>query len=129
MYLDSSAMIAIIANENERERMLLRLAQSGSRVTSVVTMLETIMALASKTGDRENAPRQVGQFLHGAGVEIVPVDESCLAPLMEAFAKYHRGSGHAAKLNLGDCISYAVAKSQGVDLLYIGNDFSHTDLA
>jgi len=129
MYLDSSALIAILVHEGERDRMLLRISQSTRCVTSILTMFETIIALAARTGDRQNAPRQVRQLLTGLGVETVPLDERCEEPLIEAFKRYHRGSGHAAKLNLADCVSYAAAKRFGLPLLYKGNDFTHTDLA
>lgn len=44
-------------------------------------------------------------------------------------AKYGKGRGHPAQLNFGDCFSYAMAKTAGVPLLYVGDDFSRTDLA
>jgi len=46
-----------------------------------------------------------------------------------AMARYGKGRGHPAQLNFGDCFSYACAKAAGVPLLYVGDDFSKTDLA
>ena len=53
--------------------------------------------------------------------------ESDLA--LDAFARFGKGSGHPAQLNMGDCCAYGCAKANGADLLYKGNDFAHTDLA
>jgi ribonuclease VapC len=49
--------------------------------------------------------------------------------VIEAYAKYGKGTGHPARFNFGDCFSYAMAKRLGVSLLYTGNDFVRTDLA
>ena len=46
----------------------------------------------------------------------------------QASDSYGSGSGHPARLNFGDCLSYAVAKHLGARLLYKGNDFIHTDI-
>jgi len=129
MYVDASGILAVLLAEPERDAMLQRLAVSRRRVTSVATMFEAVLALARKTGDRQNAPRQVRQFLRMADVEIVPVEVASSDFLIEAFQKYHRGSGHAARLNFGDCITYAVAKALGLKILYKGDDFAHTDMA
>ena len=48
---------------------------------------------------------------------------------MDAFARYGKGRGHKAQLNLADCLSYACAKRLGAKLLYKGDDFAQTDLA
>lgn len=105
-----------------------RLAVAETRFTSVVTMFESIMALARKTGDRATAPRQVQQFLRAVQAEVLPVSEACSVHLVQAFTDYHRGRGSRAKLNFGDCVTYAVAKERGLKILYKGNDFAHTDL-
>jgi ribonuclease VapC len=46
---------------------------------------------------------------------------------VEAFRRYGKGR-HPARLNMGDCFTYAVAKAAGMQVLYVGEDFSHTDL-
>lgn len=129
MYLDSSAIVAIIASEPDRDDLLRRLARAETCTTSVVTVFETIAALARKTGDRASAPRQVRQFLRAVQAHVLPVSVSCSEFLVHAFHEYHRGSGHRAKLNFGDCITYAVAKEEGLRILYKGDDFAHTDMA
>ena len=130
MYLDSSSIVAIIAGEPERDDLLQRVAVAPRRATSVVTVFETILALARKTSDRENAPRQVRQFLRAADVDILPVDTRCMEFFLGVFQKYHRGSGRpGARLNFGDCVTYAVARAYDLKILYKGNDFAQTDMA
>ena len=67
-------------------------------------------------------------FLTAAGIEIVPVDASMIQHAVDARYFYGRGSGHKAKLNFGDCFSYALAKARNLPLLYKGDDFIHTDI-
>jgi len=88
-----------------------------------------VIALARKTDDRWGAADSVREFLTRSNVVIEDAGDSLLEELGAAYAKYGKGSGHPACLNMGDCISYAMAKQAGVSLLYKGNDFSHTDLA
>ncbi|HEX2891440.1 type II toxin-antitoxin system VapC family toxin, partial [Vineibacter terrae] len=45
-----------------------------------------------------------------------------------AHARYGKGRGHKAQLNLGDCFAYACAKHLRMPLLCVGNDFIHTDI-
>lgn len=129
VYLDTSAVLAILLSEPDADDYLERIGQAQHRVTSVATMFEMILALGSKTGDRENAPRHVRQFLRAADAEIVPLTADMHDHFVEASYAYHRGAGHRAKLNYGDCITYAAAKTLGLRLLYKGKDFAHTDLA
>lgn len=130
MYLDSSSIVAIIAGEPERDDLVQRLAVAPKRVTSVVTVFETVLALARATSDTDSAPRQVQSFLRAADVDILPVDTRCMEFFLSAFQKYYRGSGRpGAKLNFGDCVSYAMAKALNLKILYKGNDFAQTDMA
>lgn len=89
MYLDTSSMIAILVSEPEGDEMIERLGSYERRVTSVVTMFETILSLGKITGDRENAPRQVRQFIRAAGIEVVAVDATASDAFIEAYQTYH----------------------------------------
>ena len=77
----------------------------------------------------EKAKRITQDFLAEIGATLVPIGEETGNHAIDAFARYGKGKGHPAQLNLGDCFSYAVAKEQGVGLLYKGDDFLRTDLA
>jgi ribonuclease VapC len=129
MHVDASAMVAMLVGEADRLELLDRLERAANRSTSVVSVLETIMAISRETGDRAAAPARVRRFLDAAKVGIEPVAEDSIDLLAEAFVRYGKGSGHPAKLNLGDCFSYAMAKKAGMPLLYKGNDFAQTDMA
>jgi ribonuclease VapC len=129
MHVDASAMVAMLMGEADRLELLDRLERAANRSTSALSVLETIMAISRETGDRAGAPARVSRFLDAAKVEIESVGEESVGLLAEAFVRYGKGSGHPARLNLGDCVSYAMAKKAGVPLLYKGNDFAQTDMA
>lgn len=71
---------------------------------------------------------QLDELIALIGVEIVPFDIAQLAVARDAFGRYGRGSGSRAKLNFGDCCTYALSKVRGEPLLFVGDDFLHTDL-
>ena len=66
--------------------------------------------------------------LHAANVAIVPITEEVAHAAVVAFERYGKGRGRA-RLNFGDCLSYACAKAHGARLLFKGDDFVHTDIA
>ena len=68
------------------------------------------------------------ELIDRARIEIVAIDADLVEPLSSAYLLYGKGAAHPAKLNLGDCFSYALAKRLNVELLYKGDDFAHTDL-
>lgn len=70
----------------------------------------------------------VGDFLREAGVAVQPIQPETAHVALEAFARYGKGRGHPARLNLGDCFIYAQAKVSEASLLYKGDDFSKTDI-
>ena len=59
---------------------------------------------------------------------VVPFGERELEVAVDARLRFSRGSGHAAKLNFGDCFSYALARTRNLPLLFKGDDFIHTDV-
>ena len=89
-------------------------------------MLETGIVLESRQG--EAAGREFDLFLVRANVQVVPVDAEQVDLARSAWRKYGKGR-HSAGLNLGDCFSYALAKSTGEPLLAKGSDFVGTDIA
>jgi ribonuclease VapC len=72
--------------------------------------------------------RRLDAFISGSeiGIEPVTVEQAKIA--REAYRDFGRGSGHPARLNFGDCFSYALARVTGEPLLFKGDDFIHTDL-
>ena len=76
----------------------------------------------------DEAETRLVEFIQEAGGVEMPITSAIGAVAVRAMARYGRGTGHPAKLNFGDCFSYACAKSAGVPLLFKGQDFIHTDI-
>lgn len=124
MFIDTSALVAIILREPEFETLVERLDTARTRYTSPLVILEAAMVLTSYLKQDVPAVRAIVlQVLQAANIEIVPIDARMADLAIEAFDRYG-----TAKLNMGDCMSHAAAKAHGVPLLYKGDDFSKTDL-
>lgn len=129
MYVDASALTAILKNEPERAAFIAAIDEAGAPITSVVSAFEAAIAVSTLTGSCSSAASEVARFLAQSKVEVLAINGACLTELAQARDRYGKGSGHPANLNLGDCFSYAIARMQDVGLLYKGNDFARTDLA
>ncbi|GAA4127010.1 type II toxin-antitoxin system VapC family toxin [Aminobacter aganoensis] len=126
MVIDTSAVVAIARREPEALAFASMLAQTPSKLMAVPTYLECVFVLAGV------APTKGLSFLQGLVsdtlITLVPFGEQELEAAIAARVKFSRGSGHAAKLNFGDCFAYALAKTRNVPLLFKGDDFIHTDI-
>jgi ribonuclease VapC len=127
MVIDTSAVVAILRQEPGAEGLLSRLIAAGSRRISAASLLETAIVLEAKSGERGG--EQLDLFLARAQIEVAPVTLEQVRIARTAWRRYGMGSGHAARLNFGDCVSYALAHSMGEELLFKGADFTHTDVA
>ena len=126
MIADSSALVAIINDEPSSDRLLEALTNAASRRLSAATLLE-----ASIVADAHTDPMVSAAFdalIDRFRFSIVPVSLQQVMIAREAYRRYGKGSGHPARLNFGDCFAYALAKDFDEPLLYIGNDFVHTDV-
>jgi ribonuclease VapC len=126
MVIDTSALVAILTNEEGAAELEQAIDQDATRLISAASVLETAIVLESRLG--EAATRELDLIIQRLPIEIRPVDQDQLEWARFAFHTYGRGR-HAAKLNIGDCFSYALARSTGEPLLYKGADFSQTDIA
>ena len=127
MIVDSSAVIAILKREPDAPTYADALASNPAPKMSAATYVE-----ASIVADRDRHPmrcRLLDAVLLDADIEIVPFDEAQARIAREAYRDFGKGSGHKARLNLGDCFAYALAKATGEALLYKGTDFGQTDVA
>lgn len=123
--VDSSVLIAILFEEADAAALAARLAAVEEPVMSVVNLVE-----ASVVADSNRNPRKgpaLDDLIAKAGIELVAVDVPQAKEAREAYRRYGKGN-HPARLNLGDCFAYALAKSRGTPLLYKGNDFDLTDI-
>lgn len=126
MVIDTSAVVAILRHEPEAEDLLRRLTAQGLRRMSAASLLETAIVIEGKS--QESGGEQLDLFIARAKIKIVPLTEEHARIARKAWRRYGKGQGHAARLNFGDCFSYALAKSLGEELLYKGSDFAHTDV-
>lgn len=128
MFVDASALVALIMAEPEARTLALRLRAAERRLISAVSVFETVLAVARLTdGDVMAARESVERFLQRIGAELVPIGEAELARAIDAFDRFGKGR-HPARLNMGDCFAYAAAKAHGVPLLFKGDDFNQTDV-
>lgn len=125
MVIDTSALMAILADEPERETFVNALEQADVRTISAATFVEISIVLEARHG--AEGVRQLDLFLDRAGIEIVPVSEEHALEARRAFGRFGKGR-HEAGLNFGDCFSYALAIISGDALLFKGDDFSRTDV-
>ena len=125
MVLDSSAIIAIHLQEPGYEELLHRIEEAPMIVVGAPTLFETAVVLTSRLG-YDSRPLLLG-FLRRLSAEIVPFGEEHGDAATVAFLRFGRGR-HPAGLNLGDCMSYAVASVSGLPLLFTGHDFAKTDI-
>jgi ribonuclease VapC len=103
------------------------IADTDRRRMSAANYLEAAIVI---DGSRDPiASRRFDDLLREAGIAIDPVTEEQAKVAREAYRDFGRGSGHAAKLNFGDCFAYALAKTSGEPLLFKGDDFIHTGIA
>ncbi|MDP2305118.1 MAG: type II toxin-antitoxin system VapC family toxin [Pseudomonadota bacterium] len=125
MVIDTSAIVAILANEPEASRYALAIQADPVRLVSAAILLELGIVLESRFGDAGG--RELDLFLYAARVDVVDVTRDQAEIARRAWRAYGKGR-HPAGLNYGDCFSYALARAQGEPLLCKGNDFCRTDV-
>jgi ribonuclease VapC len=129
MFVDASAMVAMLAAEAGWKTLAERLNTSAARYTSSVALFETAMAMVRKRGYAvAEAEAEIADFLTEAGIVLCPLGLEEAHAALVAHEAYGKGR-HPAALNMGDCFAYACAKTLNTPLLYKGDDFSKTDLA
>ena len=126
MIVDSSAVVAILRDEPEREEFTRALDKAESCRISAVNFVEAAMVT---DGSRDPIlSRKFDELIRQAKITIEPVTALQARIAREAYRDFGKGSGHPARLNFGDCFAYALAKVAGEPLLYKGGDFGLTDL-
>lgn len=125
MVIDTSALVAMLADESDAEHLEACVTDDPVRMMSTASYLEAAIVIESRFG--ESGGRELDLWLHRASVDLVAVDADQAEAARVAYRKYGRGR-HRAGLNYGDCFSYALAKVSGQPLLFKGNDFGFTDI-
>ena len=128
MFIDASALTALLTNEDEARELLARLQQTQRRLTSPLAVWEAAMAVARVLDLAiEEAAAAVESYLVVMEIEMAAVPPETAKIAIAAFARYGKGR-HAARLNFGDCFAYACAKHFGEPLMFKGADFPQTDI-
>jgi ribonuclease VapC len=129
IFVDASALIAIIAGEDGADSLADALDADEARLCSALSVWETMAGLRrSHAFSVANARAQVRLFLDAGRFKFAEIGEREWEIAADAYAQFGKGR-HPAALNMGDCFAYACAKSNRAKLLYKGDDFRQTDLA
>jgi ribonuclease VapC len=125
--VDPSVIIAILLKEPDADELARRLRRADTLRMSTASFLEAGIVLDQRAKlEHDNPADQLSDLLRNARIELVPFTAEQAQIARIAYRRYGRGR-HAAQLNFGDCISYALAKSLDEPLLFKGTDFSQTD--
>ena len=125
MVLDTSALLAMLLAEPERDAYIALLSSEDDPLVSAATIVEASIVMHAKTGSA--GVRDLDELLIAAGARCVAVDEQQARLARDAFARHGKGRAPAG-LNFGDCFSYALARAADRPLLFKGNDFNQTDV-
>ena len=142
MFIDASALVSILRREEDSANIAARIrAGDGPCYVSAMVRFEATLAVAralstlpqltgfSRSELIAEARSLVDDYLSEISAIDMPIDTAIASAAIDAAAAYGKAVGHKAGLNMGDCFSYACAKSKKLPLLYKGNDFAQTDLA
>lgn len=125
MVIDTSAVIAILTGEAEREEFLRAITMATDPVMSAITLYEACIVLDGK--NEQNVFQRLEAFIRDLDIRVIPFSGRSAERAYEAYAKWGKGN-HKASLNLCDCPSYALARELDVPLLFKGGDFTQTDV-
>lgn len=120
--VDTSALMAILLNEAEAEVCMAALEGEDRLVISAGTLAEALIV-----ADRRGLGEEMTRLIDGLGFEQVELTPAAAKGVAQAYARWGKGV-HPAALNFGDCFAYQLASSRGCALLYVGEDFSRSDI-
>lgn len=124
MTLDTSALVAILFSEPDYPGLVDCILEADRVRIGAPTLVETAIVFAGRRGGPQGA---VEELVRELGVTVVPFGESEWRIAAAAFRRFGRGR-HKARLNFGDCLAYAAAAAADDSLLFVGDDFRHTDV-
>ncbi len=123
--VDTSAIIAILFQEDGASSAAETLADASARLLSAANWVEAAIVVEARKGAAGS--HEFEELIERAGIEIVAVDDDVARAARAAWRRYGKGR-HPAALNFGDCFAYGLAKVRELPLLAIGDDFTKTDL-
>jgi len=125
MVLDSSALVAIILQESNHAKLLAKIEAAPGVAIGAPTLVETLIVLMARLG--RDPIVALENLLHAFEAEVIPFTDDHGRIALNTFVKYGKGRNPAA-LNFGDCLCYATASLASQPLLFVGDDFSLTDI-
>lgn len=120
--VDTSALMAILLGEPEAEECIVAIQEADRLLISAGTMAEALIVAG-----RRNLGEEMAELIDGLDLEIVPLTREAARRIAAAYGRWGKGV-HLAALNFGDCFAYAVAAERDCRLLYVGSDFTRTDI-
>ena len=120
--VDTSALMAIVLNETDANACIAALEREDEILISATTIAEALIVAA-----RRNVGEEMANLIDGLGFNAVAVTPASARRVALAYARWGKGV-HAASLNFGDCFAYELAREHDCPLLYVGDDFSKTDV-
>lgn len=128
MFIDASALTAMLTDEDEARELLARVQQAGTRLISPLAAWEAAIAVARVLDlPISDATEAVESYLALMEIKMVNVPPETARIALDAFDRYGKGR-HPARLNFGDCFAYACARHLGEPLVFKGGDFPQTDI-
>jgi ribonuclease VapC len=125
MVIDTSAVIAILLGESTASGLIDAVDDSPVVLLSAAALVESGIVTLRRLGD--DGEGHLERILHRLGAKVVPVSREQAEIARSAFRRFGKGR-HPAGLNFGDCFSYALARALDEPLLFVGDDFSRTDV-
>ncbi len=131
LFVDASAIVAIMLDEPDAALFVDAIVQGGGEcVTNGVAIWEAARAVSRNSrGSLMAGLAEVERYRSAMNIAVVPIAAAEAVEAVTAQHRYGKGTGHPARLNMGDCFAYACARTNRARLLYKGDDFIHTDLA
>ncbi|ACP21736.1 conserved hypothetical protein (plasmid) [Sinorhizobium fredii NGR234] len=142
MFLDASAIVAILGDEEDADLLIAKIENAATPIYySSLSIFEAVISLARNKRDGalgnqvpipphliDLAQQHVEAFIETIGAKELTIDSAMHRTAIDACRTYGGVVAHPARLNFGDCFSYACAKTYRLPLLFKGDDFSQTDL-
>jgi ribonuclease VapC len=126
MIVDTSAILAILFAEGDAPLHARHIERADVCRVSAANWLEA--AIRVDLGGSPVAASAFDDFIEQSGIRIEPVTVEHARRARAAYRAFGKGTGHPARLNFGDCFSYALAKTLREPLLFKGHDFGKTDV-
>lgn len=126
MVVDTSAALAVLLQEDEAGEFTAAIEAVETALISVASVIEAGIVLCHRGGTETRADLE--NFVVEGGLHVEPVTVRHISIALDAYDRFGKGRGHPARLDFGDCFSYALAQERGLPLLFKGDDFARTDV-